>query len=307
MNDCAGLAHRSCPGCEALEPIRENERVWPIGWTCPACGHVVAQSAEIPMLAPELADTVSGFDPILFAALAKIEADHFWFVARNELIVGLADRFFPAARHLLEIGCGNGAVLRALASSRRWKRVVGSDLHPTGLAHARERMPDDVELVQMNALAIPARETFDLIGAFDIVEHVEDDEGVLRAMRRSMRPSGGAIISAPQHPWLWSGADEIAHHQRRYCRGELESKLRRNGFEVLFSSSFTATLLPLMAASRAKARLWPGNGGLGRELAVAGQANATLLAILRAEVRLTLTGARWPVGGSRMVVARALA
>ena len=155
-------------------------------------------------------------------------------------------------------------------------------------------------------MAIPVLDEFDLVGAFDIVEHVADDEGVLRAIRRALRRGGGAIISAPQHPWLWSGADEIAHHQRRYRRGELETKLRRNGFDVLSSSSFTAILLPLMAASRISARLRPRASDVEREFALGPKANAALLAVLRAEVRLTLAGARWPVGGSRVVVARAV-
>lgn len=306
MNGEAAVARRTCPICAASEPIRPDEPVWPAGWRCRSCGHVIAQSLDIPILAPELADTVTGFDPESFAELAAIEASHFWFVARNELIVGLADRYFPTARSLLEIGCGNGTVLRALKGSRRWERVVGSDLHPTGIARARSRMPQDVEFVQMNALAIPALNAFDLIGAFDIVEHVADDEGVLRAIRRALRDGGGTIISVPQHPWLWSGADEIAHHQRRYRRGELETKLKRNGFELLASLSYTAILLPLMIASRIKARLRPSQGDLSREVALSPAVNAALLAILRAEVRLALAGVRWPAGGSRVVVARAI-
>jgi hypothetical protein len=74
----------------------------------------------------------------------------------------------------------------------------------------------------------------------------------------------------------------------------------------LSSSSFTAILLPLMAASRISARLRPRAGDVEREFALAPKANAALLAVLRAEVRLTLAGARWPVGGSRVVVARAV-
>src|SRR5262249_27531768 len=159
---------------------------------------------------------------------------HFWFVARNELIVGLANRFFPNAKCYLEIGCGNGAVLGAIAASRPWERLVGSDLHPSGLKQARARLPPAVELVQMDARAIPAANAFDLIGAFDIVEHVADDEAVLRGLRRATTVGGGAIIAVPQHPSLWSPADEIGQHQRRYRLGELENKLRRNGFEILF-------------------------------------------------------------------------
>jgi SAM-dependent methyltransferase len=306
MNSHEAVAQRSCPACAACEPIRPDEAVWPPGWHCQACGHVVAQSSEIPMLAPELADTISGFDPVSFAALADIEASHFWFVARNELIVGLSDRYFPEARSFLEVGCGNGIVSSALKDSRHWERLVASDLHPIGLAHARARMPRDVEFVQMSALAIPAVAAFDLIGAFDIVEHVADDEGVLRAIRRALRPGGGTIISVPQHPWLWSGADDVAHHQRRYRRGELETKLQRNGFELLASLSYTAILLPLMVASRIKARIRPSEQDLDREVSPGRAINAVLLAILRAEVGLALAGVHWPAGGSRVVVARAM-
>jgi SAM-dependent methyltransferase len=258
------------------------------------------------MFAPELADTVSGFDPKHFDELSELEAEYFWFITRNELIVGLISKFFPDARRFLEIGCGNGAVLRAIAKSRPWQRLVGSELHPSGLAYARKRLPSEVEFVQMDARQIPAVGVFDLTGAFDVIEHIADDEGVLRGMRAATQTGGGTIIAVPQHPWLWSRADDVAHHQRRYRRGELEAKLRRNGFEILFSSSFTALLLPLMAASRLMRRSDKQDADSFREFRLNRHVNAAFIAILRAELRMTLAGCRWPAGGSRMVVARAV-
>src|SRR6266700_1625874 len=126
---------RRCLACGAAEAIAANEPVWPLGRRCPACGHVVAQGQGIPMFAPELADTISGMDPAGFEGLSKVEDEHSWFVARHELLVGLASKFFPGARRYLEVGCGNGAALRAIAASRRWERLAGSELHPTGLSH----------------------------------------------------------------------------------------------------------------------------------------------------------------------------
>jgi len=258
------------------------------------------------MFAPDLADTVSGVDPRNFEALSKVEAVHFWFVVRNELIVGLVNKYFPDAHRFLEVGCGNGAVLAAIARSRPWGQLVGSELHPSGLAYARRRLPPEVEFVQMDARHIPCVGVFDLTGAFDVIEHIADDEGVLRGMRAATRNGGGTIIAVPQHPWLWSHADDIAHHQRRYRRGELEAKLRRNGFEVLFSSSFTALLLPLMAASRLIGRDSKTDDDVLGEFTLNRRVNAMFIAVLRAEIRLTLAGWRWPAGGSRIVVGRAV-
>jgi len=302
----AAVPSRRCLACGAVEPVAENERVWPVGWKCSACGHVVAQSEGIAVFAPDLADTVSGMDPKNFEALSKVEAEYFWFVVRNELIVGLVNKFFAEAHRFLEVGCGNGAVLAAIARSRPWERLVGSELHPSGLAYARKRLPPEVEFVQMDARHIPCFDVFDLTGAFDVIEHIADDEAVLRGMRAATRTGGGTIIAVPQHPWLWSHADDIAHHQRRYRRGELEAKLRRNGFEVLFSSSFTALLLPLMAASRLIGRDGKTDDDVLGEFTLNRRVNAMFIAILRAEIRMTLAGWRWPAGGSRIVVGRAV-
>lgn len=258
------------------------------------------------MFAPDLADTVSGFDPDFFDELAELEAGYFWFVARSELITGLAETFFPAARRYLEVGCGTGTVLRAVAASRSWNLLVGSELHPSGLAHARQRLPVDVEFVQMDARDIPASGVFDLTGAFDVIEHIADDEAVLRGLRSATRTGGGTIIAVPQHPWLWGHSDDIAHHQRRYRRDELEEKLVRNGFEILFSSSYTALLLPLMVASRLAGTGKKPSDDIFHEFRISPFVNRLFTAISRSEVRMTLAGLKWPLGGSRIVVGRAV-
>lgn len=299
------MAGRRCLACDTIEPVAGLEPVWPLDWRCPTCGHATAERDGIAMFAPELADTVSGVDPKGFAALSRVEDDHFWFVARRELIVGLTRKYFPKACKLVEIGCGTGAVLRELAASRHWERLVGSELHPSGLNFARRRLPSGVEFVQMDARQIPAANLFDLTGAFDVIEHIADDEAVLRGMRAATELGGGIIIAVPQHPWLWSSADDFAHHQRRYKRGELEDKMRRSGYEILFSSSFTAWLLPLMAISRL-IRKGKAAGVDAYEFAPSPIVNRALTAILRAEVWMTLAGWRWPAGGSRIVVGRAV-
>jgi len=295
---------RLCPVCAAAEAIADSEPLWPSGWLCRACGHAVQVSQGIPLYAPDLADAQTGFDTAVFDELARHEAGHFWFEPRSRLLAGLAARFFPAAGRYLEIGCGTGVVLKAMASARSWSRLAGSELHPAGLSHAIQRLDGRAEFVQMDARHIPAREAFDLIGAFDVLEHIPEDEDVMQEVHAALVPGGGFIAAVPQHPALWSQADITAHHVRRYRRGELERKLCSARFEILFSSSYASVVLPLMAASRFTSRHPAADNIIVHELAVHPVLNAILRKALDVEVSLTMKGLEWPIGGSRIVVAR---
>lgn len=298
-------AARLCPRCGAAQAIAPGERVWPVGWSCVACGASPPTREGFPLFSPQLSDTLTGFDPAVFVALAKAEGHHFWFKLRNRLLAGLLRRHFPHARSLLEIGCGNGNVLACLRQRGDWDCIVGAELHLSGLQIARSRLPPEVELVQLEGTSIPATHVFDVIGAFDVLEHIEDDRAALREMHRALKPGGGAMIAVPQHPALWSASDDLAHHQRRYRRGELEQKLSAAGFEIVFSSSYIVLLLPMLVVNRfLSGRRAKDRSALEREMQLAPGINSILGAITGAEVALTLAGARWPIGGSRIVLAR---
>jgi SAM-dependent methyltransferase len=298
-------ATRLCSSCGVSQPIAPGERVWPVGWSCGACGASPPTPEGIPLFRPQLADTLTGFDPSAFTAIAKAEEHHFWFHARKRLLAGLLRRYFPAARSLLEIGCGTGNVLAHLLRCGPWERIVGAELHVSGLRIASSHLPPEVELVQLDATSIPAANVFDVIGAFDVLEHIEQDEAALREMYRGVKSGGGVMIAVPQHPALWSVSDEVAHHQRRYKRGELEQKVSAAGFDVIFSSSYIVLLLPMLIVNRVlSSRRAKDRAAIDREFQLAPGINSVLGAVTNAEVALTLAGARWPFGGSRIVVAR---
>ena len=292
-----------CPNCGgALSCSSTNKRT--AGDTCRACGFNAAQRYGITCFAPALANSGECFDPRLFELLARVEETNFWFVNRAKLIVHLLKTYFPFAENMLEVGCGTGSVLLALHHAMPKLQLVGSELHPSGLEIARRRVHDSL-FVQMDARRIPAQNEFDVIGAFDVLEHIPEDESVLGNIHRALKPGGGVLISVPQHAWLWSTSDEIAHHVRRYGRGEMEAKLTSSGFRILRSTSFTALLLPAMMASR----LFRRSGSehkLLPELEISGWLNSALSSILRFEVELTRRGVDWPFGGSRVVVAQRL-
>ena len=242
-----------------------------------------------------------GFDASRFEALAAVEASHFWFRSRAQLIVWALRKHFPRAGSVLEIGCGTGNVLASIIESALMARVVGSEAHAEGLAFAARRAPG-AELLQLDARSIPYCEEFDVVGAFDVIEHIDDDEQVLRGMFAACRRGGGVIITVPQHPWLWSYRDEFARHRRRYRRADLLGKLAAAGFERAWTTSFVTLLLPLMALSRLRQRAPEGFDASG-ELRIGVAANGVLSAVMAFERRLIEAGLTLGAGGSLLAVA----
>ena len=255
----------------------------------------------IPAFAPALAERSDGFDPEAFAGLAELEADNFWFRSRNALITWAARRYFPVASSIHEIGCGTGFVLQALRATYPDAQLSGSEILVEGLRIARDRLPD-IEFVQLDARAIPHRGAFDLVGAFDVLEHIDQDRVVLREIHRSLRPGGGLLLTVPQHAWLWSPQDDAAHHVRRYDASDLHAKLREAGFEVLRSTSFVTLLLPAMLVTR---RIGGRRAAAGVEtVRVPWLLDRAMRPLMAVERWLIRAGISWPIGGSRFVVAR---
>jgi SAM-dependent methyltransferase len=245
-----------------------------------------------------------GFERGYFERLAAEEPRSFWFRSRNRLILDVLRHSFPGAASMLEVGCGTGFVLAALREAFPQLRLVGSELFAEGLAIARSRLPADVELVELDARTMPFESEFDVVAAFDVLEHVHEDVEVLRGMRRAVRDGGGLLLTVPQHPRLWSAADTFAHHVRRYTRRELVRKVESSGFDVLRATSFVTSLLPAMVGSRVVHRLVRRAYDPISELD-AGALTTPFERLLDAERRLILRGVSLPVGGSLLLVARA--
>lgn len=253
--------------------------------------------------APEFAEYSDGFAAHQHDTLNDAQTKSFWFAERNHLIVDLLRRFFPQARSLLEVGCGTGFVLSGIRQYRPDIALTGSEIHLAGLVHARRRLGDGVELIQADARRMPFAEAFDVVAAFDVLEHISEDEDALAAMRQAVKPGGGVLLSVPQHPLLWSMADKVAFHKRRYRRRELAEKVQRAGMDVIFQTSFVTTLLPLMMLQRmlsAQRKDYRAED----ELSLPGWLDRAFEFALKVERGLIKSGARFAVGGSRFVVAR---
>jgi len=273
------------------------------GWHCPQCGAEPERIDGFPAFAPGLARGAAGFDPAHFSELARLEAGNFWFRARNSLIVWALARYFPDARSLLEVGCGTGFVLAGVAGARPALRLTGSEVATEGLGFAAQRVPS-AELVQMDARHIPFREEFDVAGAFDVIEHVEDDAAVLRELHAALAAGGGLMLTVPQHPALWSQYDTHAGHVRRYRRSELRAKVKAAGLDIVRMTSFVSMLLPLMYLSRLAQRAPNARYDPLAELRIAPWLNRGLEAVLATERALIRAGVSFPAGGSLLLIAR---
>ncbi len=251
-----------------------------------------------------------GFDPALFEPLAAIEDRHFWFRARNRVIAAVAARLvarLASGFRVLEVGCGAGNVLRVLETTCRGGLLTGMDLFGEGLAHARRRTR--CPLVAADLRRPPFRCGFDLIGAFDVIEHLEDDREALADLRRLLNPGGRLLVTVPAHRSLWSYFDEAAHHARRYEAAELEEKLTAAGYRVEYLTPYMLSLYPLLwLARRAAGRLdrRPAAQQLTqRDLRIYPVLNRLLEWALAPEARLIARRRRLPLGTSLLAIAAA--
>jgi len=271
-------------------------------WRCPTCSWQPALLDGRLSFSAELAEDNAGFSPEYFAHLASWEIGNFWFESRNRLLMWALRQYFPTMRSGLEIGCGTGFVLRALAESFAQVRFAGSEVFREGLTFAAQRVPS-AELFQMDARKIPFESEFDVIGAFDVLEHIEQDNEVLREMYGAIKPGGGIILTVPQHRWLWSDADAHAYHKRRYSRAELKSKAESAGFRVVYMTSFISILLPVLMISRHRFKR-AGSFRPGIEAHIHPVVNQVLMAALTLERSLLKRGLSLPAGGSLLLVAK---
>jgi SAM-dependent methyltransferase len=182
-------------------------------------------------------------------------------------------------------------------------RGVDMDLEAVGYCHDRGLR----QVTQSGADSLPfEKETFDLVTALDVIEHIDDDLGALREMRRVMKPGGLLLLTVPAYMFLWGRQDDINLHKRRYVARQLHSRLEAAGFEVQKLTYMNSILFPAIAAIRLVRRVLPEPPKLESDFAFPAPQplNVVLSAIFGSERHL-LTRFDIPFGVSIMALARA--
>ena len=239
----------------------------------------------------------------LYEQFDRLEDSHWWFSGRRAVVREVLRRKLPrrAGLHVLDVGCGTGGMLQML---RELGSVAGIDTSEAALRHARERLGPDVPL-QLGALpdGLPPGQTFDLVTAFDVIEHIPDAPAALRAVRGALRPGGALAVTVPAYQFLWSRHDELNHHCRRYTAPLLRRHLEEGGFRMAWSSYFNTLLFPPIAAVRLLRKLIPERGEAGSDLEETPRPLNRVLEALFSSERLVVPRARLPFGVSLIALA----
>lgn len=170
--------------------------------------------------------------PILY----EVEETHWWYVGRRRIIRCLVEKIGSTLNNpnprILDVGCGTGANLKMLAD---YGKAEGVDISPQAIEFCRERGLDSVKLGAAEHLPYES-DSFELVTALDVVEHLDDDVAGLREMRRVLGRDGRLLLFVPAFMFLWGVQDEVSNHRRRYTLPSLLKAVEAAGFSIEWTS-----------------------------------------------------------------------
>lgn len=242
----------------------------------------------------------------LYEELQAIEDVHWWLVGRRRIFLHfLTDLAVRATGQplVLDCGFGTGGLMKRLKS---FSSPVGVDMKFRAVTDCRSQNLDCV--VQAKAQELPFKPgTFDIICAFDVLEHLDDDIAALKHWRDVLKPEGHLLLSVPAYRYLWDSQDDLANHKRRYVLRELRSKLKASGLIVKKITYFNTILFPIVLIVRLlrKAQSAVVGEQMNRSdfsLTKSGWINDMLLRIFSSEIRI-LKAFNLPFGGSIFCIA----
>lgn len=180
-----------------------------------------------------------------FGSASIQQPNYWWYRARSHLLDAALSPHLRAATHstgrLLDVGSADGPSVDWMGTADFTRITI--DLDPRGLQPGQG--------ISASALQLPFRDgTFDVVGAFDVIEHCDPEPTALAELRRVLRPGGLLLASVPAYEWAWTEHDRYAGHYRRYTRPRLTHSVQAAGFRVTRATYAFAGVFPMFAADR---------------------------------------------------------
>ena len=191
---------------------------------------------------------------VVYDKMAELDQRHWWYRARREVVAALIRRVArpPANARLLEIGCGTGHNLAMLSE---FGTVDGLEVDDAARAFAEQRLGAPVMSAPLPELGGVPERHYDLIGAFDVIEHIDDDKAAIASIARRLKPGGKLVMTVPAHQWMWSAHDVVNHHRRRYSKRQLRQLIEGSPLTLDSIGYFNSLLFPVAIAKRLASRL----------------------------------------------------
>jgi SAM-dependent methyltransferase len=191
---------------------------------------------------------------VVYQQMAELDQRHWWYRARREVLAALIQREvpLPAKARILEIGCGTGHNLEMLG---RLGRVDALELDDEARAIAEKRLGRKAMSAPLPELSGVKDRHYDLIGAFDVIEHIDDDAAAVASIAAKLKKGGTFVMTVPAHQWMWSAHDVVNHHRRRYSKKALKRLIEGSPLRLQKVGYFNSLLFPLAVAERLASKL----------------------------------------------------
>jgi SAM-dependent methyltransferase len=219
----------------------------------------------------------------VYDRMAELDQRHWWYRARRKVLASLIARVVRPQRgsRILEVGCGTG---HNLAMLDMFGSVEAIEVDPAARSLAEQRLGRPVGSAPLPELAGVPDGAFDLIGSFDVIEHIEDDRAALTGIARCLKPGGKFVMTVPAHQWMWSAHDVVNHHHRRYSKSSLTTLFERSPLKLERIGYLNSLLFPVAVAARAAGKLRGKDDG--DDTLPPAPLNAALEAVFAQEARL---------------------
>ncbi len=181
----------------------------------------------------------------------QLEESHWWFLIRRQIIAQTIQRYVKKGNQerlqILNVGAATGASSKWLAD---FGDVVSIENDPMFLAHLAEK---HIDVIHASVTDLPLEDSrFDLVCAFDVIEHVADDQKAMQELTRVCKINGNICITVPAFQSLWGSHDIVNGHHRRYTKQKLKDRITSLSATIVYSTYFNCLLfLPVFLFRRA--------------------------------------------------------